>query len=243
VPADPAARDGAAAAAGLLRAELDRKLTGVLPRVLLPAVAGEQAGRLQQRLTDLGFGVIPCDPQAVPGDGERVIARKLAFEPGALVVSDGTGQMHRCPRAAIETVQRGTRVTRAGGKVTKEERRFSLGRTLLSQGLVTSKKVTRTTVTPDTSEAFLLVVRGDGEPDVICYERRIDYRALGPDMQASSRLNLEQVWKALGALAPGTADDRVARPGFVAGLPVTGADPVDLALYLVTLARRRGYRS
>jgi hypothetical protein len=33
----------------------------------------------------------------------------------------------------------------------------------------------------------------------------------------------------------------VAKPGFVSGLPLTASDPVDLALYLVTLARTRGF--
>ena len=89
-------------------------------------------------------------------------------------------------------------------------------------------------------EAFLLVQRNDGEPDLMLYERRIDYSTLGVEMQPASRGNLETVWTKLKAMAPALVDDRVSRPGFVSGLPTTANDQVDLALFLVALARRVG---
>jgi hypothetical protein len=62
---------------------------------------------------------------------------------------------------------------------------------------------------------------------------------MGAEMQPSSRANLERLWAWLSRLAPpGALDERVARPGFVTGLPATAADPVDLALFLVALAHR-----
>jgi hypothetical protein len=62
---------------------------------------------------------------------------------------------------------------------------------------------------------------------------------MGAEMQASSRANLERLWTWLCRLTrPEAIDDRLARPGFVAGLPPTAADPVDLALFMITLARR-----
>jgi hypothetical protein len=62
-------------------------------------------------------------------------------------------------------------------------------------------------------------------------------------MQPSSHSNFELVWRRLSQLAPaGVMDDRVGKPGFVGGLPATAADPVDLALYLVALARTRERR-
>jgi len=69
-----------------------------------------------------------------------------------------------------------------------------------------------------------------------------DYRFLGADKQPASHANLERTLVRLRALAPAApVDDRVAKPGFVGGLPLTSCDPVDLALYLVTLARTAGF--
>ena len=123
--------------------------------------------------------------------------------------------------------------------MTTSERRFAPVKALLSGGLLLTKKVERTAVkTSEHPEWFVLVQRNDGGPDIIIYERRIDYRFLGAEMLPSSRGNLELVFARLRALAPGVAtDDRVGQPGFVAGLPACRADPVDLALVLVALAR------
>jgi hypothetical protein len=168
------------------------------------------------------------------------VARAVAPTGGALVVTGPEGATHEIPARAIALVQRGVRSSRRERTVTTAERHLDLPKAVLTGGLIVTKTVVRTQVkTTGTDEPFLLVQRGDGEPDVILYERRLNHRALGPWMQSSSRGNLEHVWGELQRLAPGRTDDRVARPGFVSALPATSADPVDLALFLVALCRLR----
>jgi hypothetical protein len=113
---------------------------------------------------------------------------------------------------------------------------------LLTGGLLLTKKVERTDLKiTETDEAFVLVERSDGSPDVMLYERQLDYRFLGAEMAPSSRTNLDRTWARCKVFAPAApTDERLLQPGFVAGLPHTSADPIDLALALVTLARRRG---
>jgi hypothetical protein len=242
IPEAVEARAQAAKVTGLALADLNRRIAGTLPRVLFAGLAPEQAA-LPEALEALGFEVLTCDPAVVPGDDERVVARRIELAGGALVATDAKGQPHRCPPDAIALLQRGTRLAISEEKVTSTERKLSVGRAVLSGGLLLTKKVEKTTVkTSESAEPFLLVQRGDGEPDVMLYERRLDYRALGPEMQPASRGNLEVVWSKLKAMAPQRVDDRVARPGFVTGLPSTSADPVDLALFLVALARRSSAR-
>jgi hypothetical protein len=242
IPDRADARAQAAQVSGLALADLNRRLAGTLPRVLF-AGPGPAAETLGAQLEALGFGVLTCDPAVVPGDGDRVVARRIEFSGGALVATDARGETHRCAPPAIAILQRGTRVSTSSEKVTTSERKFDVGRAVLSGGLLLTKKVAQTTVkTNETAEPFLLLQRRDGEPDLIFYERRIDYRALGPEMQPSSRGNIELLWTKLKAMAPAAVDDRVGRPGFVSGLPATSADPVDLALYLVALARLSGTR-
>jgi hypothetical protein len=208
---------------------------------LLTGLAPDQAPALGGALEALGFQVVTCDPEAVPGDGDRVVARAIELADRALVITDAQGDTHTCSRAAIGWFQRGRRVLRKTTQVTSSERRLDVGRALLTGGLVLTKKVEKTTTkTSETPDAFVLVQRTDGEPDIMLYERRLGYRFLGADMAASSRANLDLVHARLSALAPDAAtDDRVGQPGFISAMPTTRADPVDLALLLVTLARLR----
>jgi hypothetical protein len=241
IPEGAEARTRAAALVGLALADLNRRLAGTLPRVLLASVPDQRGQSLAAALEELGFGVLTCDVAAVPGDDDRVLARRVELAPDTLVVADGQGQVHRCPGRSIVLLQRGTRVTRTESRVTTSERKLSLGKAVLTGGMMLTKKVDKTTTSvAESSEPFLLLGRADGAEDVILYERRIDYRQMGAEMQASSRANLERLWTWLSRLVgPKAIDDRVARPGFVTGLPATAADQVDLALYLVALDRRK----
>jgi hypothetical protein len=240
IPSSPDARQGAARATGLALADVNRRLAGVLPRVLLPALPADRVDDTEAALEALGFVVVAFDPALVPGDDQRLVARGLQLESGGLVLIDAQGARHVCPASSMALLQRGIRTSRTTEEVKTSERKFSVGRAVLSGGLMLSKKVDSTTVkTTETAEAFLLVQRHDGQADVMLYERRLDYRFLGPKMQASSRANLEVVWAHLRSLAPTKVDDRAVRPGFVSGLAHLPGDPVDLALYLVTLARAK----
>jgi hypothetical protein len=239
IPPHAEARRQAARLTELAPADLDRRLVGTLPRVLLTGLSEARAGELAAALEALGFVVVTCDPRAVPGDGDRVVARAIELADRALVITDAPGDVHTCGREAMDLFQRGLRVTRTSTKVTTSERRFDVGKALVTGGLLLTRKVEKTRVkTRENEDAFLLIQRSDGEPDIILYERRIDYRFLGAEMLPSSHANLELVHRRLCALAPGVdTEGRVADPGFVAGLPASGADPVDLALLLVALAR------
>jgi hypothetical protein len=234
IPEGTDARARAAQAAGLALADLNRRVAGILPRVLF---AGGAPAGLDQSLRALGFGVLTCEPTAVTGDDGRVLVRRIELSGGGAIATDAKGDAHRVGSAEIALLQRGMRVSRSAETVKTSERKLSVGRAVLSGGLMLTKKVEKTAEkVTETSEPFLLVQRR-GESDLIFYERRIDYRALGAEMQPASRANLEVVWKKLCALAPDRVDVRVARPGFVTGLPVTSVEAVDLALALVALDR------
>ncbi len=240
IPAGNDASKRAAQLTGLAPADIARRLAGNLPRVLLNTEP-TQASTLASGLEQLGFSAFACDAKAAPGDDERIIARALQLDAGGFIAIDGKGTQHACPAQAIVVFQRGVRVTRQTETVKSSERRFDAGRAILSGGLMLTKKVEKTTIkTNQAQEPFVLVQRGDGAPDVMLYERQIDYRFLGLQMQPSSLANLGVLTTRLRTLAPHAPfDDRVARPGFVSSLPLVSVDPVDLGLFLVSLARTR----
>jgi hypothetical protein len=239
---DPEATAHIARVTGLPMADVSRRLAGTLPRVLLPAVSGDQVDDLVSRLEALGLVAFSCDAAAAPGDTDRTMVRALELGSDGLVAFDGQGQPHACPYAAMAVIQRGVRITVTHETVTTTSRKIDVGKALLSGGLMLTSKVKQTLDKKhEQRENLLLIQRSDGEPDLAVYERRLDYRFLGSDRQPASHANLEITLVRLQALAPTTpVDNRATKPGFVSGLPLTHADPLDLALFLISLARIRG---
>lgn len=240
-PSSADALSRAAPIAGLIVADLQRRLAGVLPRVLLLDASADKLRDIGAKLNLLGFLIAVVDPTDVPTDDQRIVPRSLVLGTSELVTVEGVGAETRrsIPASAIDLFQRGARATRETKTTKTSERKFALGRAVVSGGLVMTKKVERTdTSTVETREPFVLVQRNDGGPDMIIYEKRLDFRFLGAQMQPTSHGNLERVLANLRALAPtAPLDDRVQRPGFVTGLPPVGVEPVDLALHLVRVAR------
>lgn len=239
IPAIPDALQRAAAATGLVRVDVQRRLAGILPRVVLVDASRETIAAAQQALDAAGFGTIAFDPALAPSDDERLFARTLELEAGALVVISGVGAERRERVAAgdITLLQRALRTTTSSRQVTTRERKLSVGSALLTGGLKMTKTVERTaSERSEAQERWLVVHRRDGGPDVVLAEPRLDYRFLGGALQAASHANFEATVTRVRALAPVPLDDRAARPGFASGLPACAADPLDVALFLLQLA-------
>ncbi len=236
---DPLAR--AAAITGLSVADVQRRLAGILPRVLMLDADSGRLASIRAQLAPLGFVLVIVDVAQVPSDDQRIVARTLGLGAGELVVIEGVGAQKRyvIPAAAIDLLQRGARISSETKTTKSTERKVALGRAVMTGGLVLTKKVEKTeTQKLESREPFVLVGRCDGGPDVILYEKRLDYRFLGKDMQPTANGNLALTLTKIRALAPAAPfDDRAIRPGFVVGLPPVSAEPVDLAVHLVRAAR------
>ncbi len=234
----------AAKVTGLSPADLRHRLQGTLPRVLMSDADGDRLTEISERLDGLGFITLVCDPRLAPSDPDRLIAKSFRVEPDQFVALDAGGGEHELPWTAIEAIQRGLRTHIHQTKEKTVTHKFDATRAVLSGGLILTRKEEKITIRQtETAEPFALVQRADGEPDVMLYERRMDYRTLGRDMQPSSRANLEALVTRIRAAARGAIyDERVARPGFITALPSSSVDPVDLGLHLVSLALRRGVR-
>ncbi len=237
VPGSPEAMTAAAKATGLALAEVRMRLQGTLPRVLLSDIDSDRIDAVSAALQALGFGVVCCDPAVAPSDDSRIVARRLEFTANQLVVIDGQETRHECPGDAVVLIQRGARVSRVTKNETTVKRQLSLGKAVVTGGLMWTKKVeNKTRSVTETRDEFVLLCRNDGEPDIMLYERRLDYRFLGAQVAPSSHANFDLLLAKIRALTPGARfDDRIARPGFVAAMPSTSVDPVDLALFLVAI--------
>jgi len=239
IPDVPDALQRAAAATGLVRADVQRRLAGILPRVVLVDADRDEIHIAQNALEAAGFQAIAFDPMLAPTDDDRRFARTLELERDAMVVVSGVGAetRERVPLEAVALVQRALRSSTASRQVTTRERKLALGTAILTGGIKMTKTVERTTTeSTQTQESWLVLHRRDGGPDVVLAERRLDYRFLGGTLQPASYANFEATVARIRALLPRAPfDDRASKPGFVAGLPACSADPLDVALFLIQL--------
>jgi hypothetical protein len=240
LPDHPTAIPRAAQLAGLALSDGARLLAGTFPRILLRTAPDADA--LIAMLTAEGFLTWASDPAQVPSDAHRIIVRSLSWESDGFLAQDALGVVHACPFATVRLLQRGARVHSSTDVETTTTRKLNLGMAVLSGGLILTKEVTQTTErTTHAKEPFLLVQREDGAPELMVYEHRMSYQCLGAEMAPATLANLGLLTARFKSLCPqAPLDDRVGRPGFVAGLPVMGMDPVDLGLHLVSEARLRG---
>jgi hypothetical protein len=231
-----------ASTTGISLSDVKLRLAGILPRVLLSHTDAEHVRTLAAELEQHGFVTLACDPAEAPGDKERIVARRLELSPDGFVAIERTQARHPVAADAIALLQRGWRSTTTTGTVTTTERKVALGRAVLSGGLLLTKQVQKSsTQVSESREAFLLVQRVGGEPDIILYERQLDYRFLGADLQPAAFGNLTLTVDRVRALAPrAPLEQTIAQPGFVQKLaPHAVGDPLDLALHLVRLAHQR----
>ncbi len=240
MPGDPGALQRAAGIAGVPVADASRLLAGTLPRILVRATP--EGGRIADALRAAGFVAFSGDEAAIPSEKDRVVARNLELSASGFVAIDGRGQRQDCPATSISALLRGIRPVETAEIVKTTERKLDLGKALLTSGLSVTRKVeTVSERTTSSKEPFVLVQRNDGLPEIMLYEGRLNYQCLGPALQHARFGNFVALLGRLQALAPGAPlDDRITRPGFLAGLPTLSADPVDLALFLVTAARALG---
>jgi hypothetical protein len=240
LPDHPSAISRVAQLAGLAPSDAARLLAGTFPRVLLRTVANPDV--LLSAFAAEGFLAWASDPTEVDTDERRIIVRGLTWTADGFLAQDAQGSVHACPFAAVRLIQRGARTHSSTAVEKTTTRKLDLGMAVLSGGLIMTKKVTQTTErTTQAKEPFLLLQREDATPDLMIYEHRMSYRCLGAEMGPGTLANLGRQTTKFKALCPqAPLDDRVGRPGFVAGLPLVGVDTVDLGLYLVSEARRRG---
>jgi len=237
LPAEPSALPAAAALCGLTLMEARSRCAGTLPRILVRQAAEPEARRLVAGLDGLGFRAFAGEARQVPGDAQRILGRQLEWTGPGFAVLDGRGARHDCPAASIALVLPGFRASTRSELVKSTERKFSMGRALLTGGLSVSRKVeTVTEQVTSSRESFLLLARAEGQPALILYESRMGFQCLGAELKPSRFHNLRTLLERLRALGL-PVDERAADPGYLRGLPQLGVDEVDLGLFLIQAAR------
>lgn len=238
---------------GVVAYDLRMRLAGGLPAIFARVDDATEASEHVAFLRGRGHGAVACDAEVVAGPEDQI--RPADFELGAtaLGVVSG-GQRFELPYGDILAMVHATRHAAAEETVTKTEKRLSLGRAVLSGGVMLRKKVqtTETTVTEDQESVIYVFCRSLSAPCVLA-EHGLRYDGLGEERQLTTAQNFSLLSEKLKSLAPGALDDdrlvkhkrrsEIAR--FAGGanrrrLETSNASENDLAAFLVFRAHLEG---
>lgn len=203
-----AATDAIGRVLGLGAYEARMKANMGAPGPVVAATSGDRETLEIYAETLSGLGV----PAFVLGNAsgrQPFVARRVGFADGGLVVESRDGGRAQMPYAQAKLLLRGMGLTDFTTIETETTRKLSLGRAVLSSGLLITKKVeTVRSQTSSKRSSFMLVYYGQNL--IALDEESLQYDGLGDQMKATRSLNFEFVCTGLVRRAPGAIyDDRL----------------------------------
>lgn len=196
-----------ARALGLTVYEARQRLTGALPLILLRTPDAAKAQALGAALVGRGHDVVGVDLSQLPPADAHVWVRDFRLEPDALVNVAPDGAEQRLPWADVTCLVRAVHA-RAGQSVeVTHERKFSLGRALLTQGLLMTKDVATASTSASGERDGVLYVFHRGAAPWVFAESRLRYSGLGAALLPTRLENFAALLRALRAAAPGAPYD------------------------------------
>ena len=188
---------------GMAAYDLRLRLSGGLPAVYARVDDGMEAAGHVEFLRARGHGAVACDTEAVPGPDDQIVPLDFEASATALHGTSTRGRRFELPYTEIFAMVHVACVTSAERSVTKQEKKFTPGRAVLSGGMVLRKKVDRVdkTVTQEQEQMIYMFCRSHPAP-CVWKELTLRYEGLGDRRQLTAAQNFATFSKRLRALAP-----------------------------------------
>ena len=233
-----------AAALGITVFEARQRLIGGGPSVVASFADQHLAQALAAKLNQAGIATLVVDATAVRSGAGHFVVRRFELGERSLRIEAVDGQSAEIPYGEIDLLLPGTRIAGQTESKTVTERKFDLGRTILSGGIpVTTKVARQEEVTAEERTKFLYLYAGN-HPQVIFSQSGMTYEGFGAAMKMSQELNFAYLISELRRLSPGAVyDDRLLnRVGQVRLLgPAQNPETnLDLAAEILARSLRRG---
>jgi hypothetical protein len=234
-----------AARLGKTAYETRLKLLGGFPASVLSTVDRELAFQTLSELESRGHEAVVLDSATLVANERMPAIRRFRFEPDAIVLDDPNAS--RLPASDVAALLRAVHHTRTDLRAEVQTKSFSVGRALMTGGLMSSKttKSEERSSSTDT-EPVLYAFRRSGDTPWILRERGTNYSALGPELGPSSMQNFLTTVRRLRELAPHAVyDERLLELRVQAGPPfkttrldaesltASTASSVDIAAHLL----------
>jgi hypothetical protein len=198
-------------ASGITAYEVRQRMIGGGP-ALLASFAGEEPARaLSMKLNGAGVGAFSVDTAKLRGAPGQFAVRRFELGERSLHLEAVDGVSAEIPYGEIELLLPGTRISGQTGSKTVTERKFSLGRTVLSGGIPLTKTVSRQEVVTTEERTKCLYLFARQRPQVIFRQSGMSYDGFGVAMKLSQELNFAFLTGELRRLCRAAAfDERLA---------------------------------
>lgn len=181
------------AALGLTPYEARGRVQGPAPRVVATFGQRGPADRAAELLDAANLSPIVLGDEQIESDARRLFARSFSLTPSGVRFVRRDGQAFDVEGANITLLLRGTRIRRDQRTEVTTERKLSVGKAVLTGGLLlTSKKEKETVISTEVREGFLAVY-ADGAPDFLLGETTILYDGLGAAMGPTRAANFARL--------------------------------------------------
>jgi len=224
--------------------ETRQRMIGGGPAVVASFADPQQARTLSAKLNQNGVATLIIDADAVRNKAGRFVVRRFELKEWALRIEAVDGQCAEIAYGDIDLLIPGTRILGQSETITVTERKFSLGRTILSGGIPLTKKVERLEeVNKEERENVLYLYAGE-RPPVVFSQSGMVYDGLGTAMKMSRELNFAYLTSELRRLCPAAGyDDRLLKRLGQVRLLGPAQNPetnLDLAFEILARSLRRG---
>ncbi len=187
-----------AKATGLTPYEARLALAGGFPAIVLTTPDEAKATALAATLCAGGDDAVARDGRAIVGSEAMIAFDRFTFEADAVVARG-----ERLPYADVLCLLRAIHRARAKTETKTSERKFDVGKSLLSGGLSNSKVVTKTsTESAESREPVLYVFLKSGATPWILRESRTKYEGLGAARGLTATANFTTTIRLLRERAP-----------------------------------------
>jgi len=196
-----------AGASGSTAYEVRQRMIGGGPSVLASFAGAEQARSLSLRLDEAGVGSFVVDTGQLRGEAVPFAVRRFELGAKALRLESFDGVTAEVSYGEIELLLPATRISGQTESKTVTERKFSLGRTVLSGGIPLTKTVTRQEEVTTEDRTKCLYLYANERPQVIFRQSGMSYDGFGAAMKLSQELNFAFLTGELRRLCRGAAFD------------------------------------
>ena len=199
-----------AGALGLMAFEARQRLIGGGPSVVASFADQQQAKDLAEKINRGGIKAKIVDATGVRMRSGLFVVRRFVFDGRALKIENHNCDQETIPYAEIELLLTGTSIVGYNETKTVMEKKFSLGKTILSGGIPMTTKVERQEEVSSEESEQLLYLYAHGRPTTIFTLNGMSYDGFGAEMKMSRKLNFAHLVSQLRLHASGAAfDDRL----------------------------------
>ncbi len=186
------------------------RMYGKGPAVVASFADRDMALALTAELHRIGFTTMIVDSSEAYNRAGHSIIRSFRFNNVSISIETGEGKREEIPYDEVDLLLQGTRIV--GTSVTKKvtERKFSIGKTILSGGIpMTSTVEHQETVSNETRGKILFLYAGSRPPLVFC-QNGMTFDGFGTSLKLSRDLNFAHLVSELRRFCPEAAyDDRL----------------------------------